>query len=162
MLCSSHAAISAADGRGFNRICVQARGTRRQRPKCGRSALRASQRSAPLVALSQAWFARWDPSGRQFAVPAVAVGPCVCHPQRQGTCLCKPVRPTLPCSQVVGISKLRTKYESHEAKRQLCNSYDLFAADERILPSLPKLLGAIPPSRVMPAGPLCTQAQVHS
>lgn len=58
----------------------------------------------------------------------------------------KPVRPTLSCSQVVGISKLRTKYESHEAKRQLCNSYDLFAADERILPSLPKLLGAIPPS----------------
>ena len=46
------------------------------------------------------------------------------------------------CVQVVGLSKLRTKYESHEAKRQLCNSYDLFAADERILPSLPKLLGA--------------------
>lgn len=46
-------------------------------------------------------------------------------------------------SKVVGLSKLRTKYESHEAKRQLCNSYDLFAADERILPSLPKLLGAL-------------------
>ncbi|PSC67503.1 ribosomal L1 [Micractinium conductrix] len=44
-------------------------------------------------------------------------------------------------SKVVGLSKLKTKYESHEAKRQLCNSYDLFAADERILPSLPKLLG---------------------
>ncbi|EFN51799.1 hypothetical protein CHLNCDRAFT_139764 [Chlorella variabilis] len=44
-------------------------------------------------------------------------------------------------SKVVGLSKLRTKYESHEAKRQLCNSYDMFAADERILPSLPKLLG---------------------
>lgn len=44
-------------------------------------------------------------------------------------------------SKVVGLSKLRTKYESHEAKRQLCNSYDLFAADERVLPSLPKLLG---------------------
>jgi hypothetical protein len=44
--------------------------------------------------------------------------------------------------QVVGVSKLKTKYESHEAKRQLCNSYDMFAADERILPSLPKLLGA--------------------
>ena len=42
---------------------------------------------------------------------------------------------------MVGVSKLRTKYESHEAKRQLCNSYDMFAADERILPSLPKLLG---------------------
>jgi hypothetical protein len=44
--------------------------------------------------------------------------------------------------QVVGVSKLKAKYESHEAKRQLCNSYDMFAADERILPSLPKLLGA--------------------
>ena len=48
-----------------------------------------------------------------------------------------------PLPQVVGLSKLKTKYESHEAKRQLCNSYDLFAADERILPSLPKLLGAL-------------------
>lgn len=45
-------------------------------------------------------------------------------------------------SKVIGISKLKTKYESHEAKRQLAGSYDLFAADERVLPSLPKLLGA--------------------
>jgi ribosome biogenesis protein UTP30 len=45
--------------------------------------------------------------------------------------------------QVVGLSKLRTKYESHEAKRQLCDSYDLFLADERIVPSLPKLIGGV-------------------
>lgn len=44
-------------------------------------------------------------------------------------------------AKVVGTSKLRTKYESHEAKRKLCRSYDLFLADERILPSLPKLIG---------------------
>lgn len=44
-------------------------------------------------------------------------------------------------AKVVGVSKLRTKYESHEAKRKLCTSYDLFLADERILPSLPKLIG---------------------
>lgn len=44
-------------------------------------------------------------------------------------------------AKVVGLSKLRTKYESHEAKRQLCSSYDLFLADNRILPSLPKLIG---------------------
>lgn len=44
-------------------------------------------------------------------------------------------------SKVVGVSKLRTKYESHEAKRQLCKSYDLFLADDRIIPSLPKLIG---------------------
>lgn len=44
-------------------------------------------------------------------------------------------------SKIVGLSKLRTKYESHEAKRQLCASYDLFLVDERVVPSLPKLLG---------------------
>ena len=44
-------------------------------------------------------------------------------------------------TKVVGVSKLKTKFESHEAKRQLCNSYDLFMADERVLPTLPKLLG---------------------
>ncbi|GAB4821059.1 hypothetical protein N2152v2_008105 [Parachlorella kessleri] len=44
-------------------------------------------------------------------------------------------------SKVVGVSKLRTKYESHESKRQLCSSFDLFLADERVLPTLPKLLG---------------------
>jgi ribosome biogenesis protein UTP30 len=44
-------------------------------------------------------------------------------------------------SKVIGISKLKSKYESHEAKRALCNSYDLFVADDRIIPSLPKLIG---------------------
>lgn len=44
-------------------------------------------------------------------------------------------------AKVIGLSKLKTKYESHEKKRQLCNSYDLFMADDRILPSLPKLIG---------------------
>jgi ribosome biogenesis protein UTP30 len=44
-------------------------------------------------------------------------------------------------AKVVGLSKLRGKYESHEARRKLCGSYDLFLADERVLPSLPKLLG---------------------
>lgn len=44
-------------------------------------------------------------------------------------------------SKVIGVSKLRTKYESFEAKRELCKLYDLFLADERILPSLPKLIG---------------------
>lgn len=43
--------------------------------------------------------------------------------------------------QVVGTSKLRTKYESYEAKRNLCRQFDLFLADDRILPSLPKLIG---------------------
>ena len=44
-------------------------------------------------------------------------------------------------AKVIGVSKLKSKFESHEKKRQLCGSYDLFLADDRILPSLPKLLG---------------------
>lgn len=48
-------------------------------------------------------------------------------------------------SKVVGLSKLKTKYEAPEAKRQLCNQFDLFLTDERILPSLPKAIGKPPP-----------------
>lgn len=44
-------------------------------------------------------------------------------------------------AKVVGTSKLRTKFESFEAKRNLCRQFDLFLADDRVLPSLPKLLG---------------------
>ena len=44
-------------------------------------------------------------------------------------------------AKVIGTSKLRTKYESYEAKRNLCKQFDLFLADERIVPSLPKLIG---------------------
>jgi ribosome biogenesis protein UTP30 len=43
--------------------------------------------------------------------------------------------------QVVDLSKLRKKYKAFEVKRQLCNSYQVFLADERILPMLPKNLG---------------------
>ena len=50
----------------------------------------------------------------------------------------------------------RAKYESAEAKRQLCNSYDLFVADDRILPSLPKLIGAHTWRRSGGAGALST------
>uniref|UniRef100_A0A6T8UZ74 Ribosomal protein L1 n=1 Tax=Chlamydomonas leiostraca TaxID=1034604 RepID=A0A6T8UZ74_9CHLO len=44
-------------------------------------------------------------------------------------------------AKVIGLSKLRTKYESFESKRELCKLYDLFLADERVVPSLPKLIG---------------------
>lgn len=49
-------------------------------------------------------------------------------------------------TKVIGLSKLKTKYEPHEAKRALCNQYDLFLADDRILPSLPKYLGTATPA----------------
>ncbi|KAJ7296685.1 hypothetical protein O6H91_01G162600 [Diphasiastrum complanatum] len=47
----------------------------------------------------------------------------------------------LGIAKVVGITKLKTDFFSFEAKRKLCGSYDLFLADDRILPRLPALLG---------------------
>lgn len=44
-------------------------------------------------------------------------------------------------SRVLALSKLRQKFEPHEAKRKLAAAYDLFLADARILRSLPKALG---------------------
>ena len=44
-------------------------------------------------------------------------------------------------TKVIGVTKLRTNYKPYEAKRQLCGSYDIFLADDRVLPLLPRLLG---------------------
>lgn len=45
-------------------------------------------------------------------------------------------------SRVIGISKLRNKFKQYEAQRQLCGTYDLFLADDRVLPLLPHLIGS--------------------
>lgn len=45
--------------------------------------------------------------------------------------------------RVVGLEKLKKKYKSFESKRQLLAEYDLFLADDRILPDLPKVLGKV-------------------
>ena len=42
---------------------------------------------------------------------------------------------------MIGISKLKAKYKPFEAKRQLCNAFDLFLADDSIVHFLPKALG---------------------
>ena len=42
---------------------------------------------------------------------------------------------------MIGVSKLRTDYKVHESRRQLCSSYDMFLADSRVIPMLPRLLG---------------------
>ncbi|XWS44670.1 hypothetical protein CRYUN_Cryun15aG0067700 [Craigia yunnanensis] len=47
----------------------------------------------------------------------------------------------IPISKVVKLSKLKTDYRPFEAKRKLCDSYDMFFADKRIIPLLPRLLG---------------------
>eukprot|EP00128_Syssomonas_multiformis_P008189 Colp12_sorted_trinity150504_noHs@17941 len=44
-------------------------------------------------------------------------------------------------NKVIGVTKLKNKYKVYEQKRQLCGSYDIFLADERIIPLLPRLIG---------------------
>ncbi|PWA95247.1 Ribosomal protein L1 [Artemisia annua] len=53
----------------------------------------------------------------------------------------KIVNESIPVSKVIKLSKLRTDYKPFEAKRRLCDSYDVFFADKRVVPFLPKLLG---------------------
>ena len=43
--------------------------------------------------------------------------------------------------RVIGVSKLKTKFKQYEAKRQLVGTYDVFLADDRVIPVLPHLLG---------------------
>jgi len=45
-------------------------------------------------------------------------------------------------AKVIGIEKLKKKYVPFESRRRLRGAYDFFAADERVLPLLPKLLGS--------------------
>ncbi|EDQ87007.1 uncharacterized protein MONBRDRAFT_33567 [Monosiga brevicollis MX1] len=42
---------------------------------------------------------------------------------------------------VIGYSRLEKEFKTHEARRQLLNSFDFFMADERVLPSMSRLLG---------------------
>ncbi|KAJ9545810.1 hypothetical protein OSB04_025517 [Centaurea solstitialis] len=47
----------------------------------------------------------------------------------------------IPVTKVIKISKLKTDYKPFESKRKLCDSYEMFFADRRVIPLLPKLLG---------------------
>ncbi|XP_021889600.1 putative ribosome biogenesis protein C8F11.04 [Carica papaya] len=47
----------------------------------------------------------------------------------------------IPISKVLKLSKLMTDYRPFEAKRKLCDSYDVFFADKGVIPLLPRLLG---------------------
>ena len=51
--------------------------------------------------------------------------------------------PTGVIIKVLGLSKLREKYHEHKTRRELCSKYDLFIADDRILPMLTKALGTV-------------------
>lgn len=47
----------------------------------------------------------------------------------------------IPITKVLKLSKLKSEYNSFEARRKLCNSFDVFFADRRVYPLLPKYLG---------------------
>ncbi|XP_021774867.1 ribosomal L1 domain-containing protein 1-like [Chenopodium quinoa] len=47
----------------------------------------------------------------------------------------------VPVSKVIKLSKLKKDYKAFEQKRKLCDSFDLFFADKRIIPLLPNAIG---------------------
>ncbi|GAA0155650.1 ribosomal protein [Lithospermum erythrorhizon] len=49
----------------------------------------------------------------------------------------------LNIGKVIRLSKLKSNYKAFEAKRKLCDCFDLFLADKRIVHFLPKLLGGM-------------------
>ncbi|WVZ00950.1 hypothetical protein V8G54_027019 [Vigna mungo] len=48
---------------------------------------------------------------------------------------------SIPIAKILKLSKLASDYRAFEAKRKLCDSYDLFFAEKNIVPLLPRLLG---------------------
>lgn len=46
-------------------------------------------------------------------------------------------------NRVVGVEKLKGKFRPFDARRELVRDHDLFLADERIVPMLPKLCGSV-------------------
>jgi ribosome biogenesis protein UTP30 len=45
-------------------------------------------------------------------------------------------------SRVVGLAKLKGKFKPFDARRALLKEYGLFLADDRVIPTLPRLLGS--------------------
>lgn len=45
--------------------------------------------------------------------------------------------------RVIGLQRLKAKYNSFESRRQLYNEYDVFLADDRIITYLPQVLGKV-------------------
>lgn len=46
-------------------------------------------------------------------------------------------------SRVVGVTKLKGKFKPFDARRELARDHDMFLADDRIVPMLPKLCGSV-------------------
>ncbi|CAH8310446.1 unnamed protein product [Eruca vesicaria subsp. sativa] len=47
----------------------------------------------------------------------------------------------IPITKILKLSKLKSDYKAFEAKRKLCDSYEMFFADRRVIPLLPRLIG---------------------
>ncbi|KAH0928317.1 hypothetical protein HID58_014044, partial [Brassica napus] len=47
----------------------------------------------------------------------------------------------VPITKILKLSKLRSDYKAFESKRKLCDSYEMFFADRRVIPLLPRLIG---------------------
>ena len=62
--------------------------------------------------------------------------------------------------RVLGVAKLKARYQSFESRRRLFAEYDVFLADDRVIPLLPKLLGKIvyeSPKRPVPVSLMGSQ-----
>ena len=75
--------------------------------------------------------------------PILSTVPSIClitkDPQRYYKDLLK--TKDIPIGRVIGVGKLKKKFKEMEAKRILCDSYDVFLVDERVLPIIPRWLG---------------------
>ncbi|KAI9272414.1 ribosomal protein L1p/L10e family-domain-containing protein [Helicostylum pulchrum] len=51
------------------------------------------------------------------------------------------VKSVSPVKKVISVSTLGSTYKNFEARRKLCDSYDIFLVDDRVVHLMPKLLG---------------------
>ncbi|KAL8765238.1 MAG: hypothetical protein Q9209_007631 [Squamulea sp. 1 TL-2023] len=79
--------------------------------------------------------------------PATSICLITCDPQRHfKDTITQPSFPAALSSRitkVIGISKLKARYQPFESKRQLLNDHDIFLADDRVITMLPKVLGKV-------------------
>ncbi|KAL8807699.1 MAG: hypothetical protein Q9182_000510 [Xanthomendoza sp. 2 TL-2023] len=79
--------------------------------------------------------------------PTTTICLITCDPQRQvKDIISHPSFPTTLSSRitkVLGISKLKARYQPFESRRKLLNEHDIFLADARVITLLPKILGKV-------------------
>ncbi|KAL8778472.1 MAG: hypothetical protein Q9213_007395 [Squamulea squamosa] len=79
--------------------------------------------------------------------PTTSICLITCDPQHQVKDTI--IQPSFPAAlssritKVIGISKLKARYQPFESRRQLLNNHDIFLADDRVITMLPKVLGKV-------------------